>query len=57
MFHHPEIGEFELCCDDLVIQGTDLELVVFTAAAGSASAHALELIGAIGLRRFDTPVG
>ena len=54
-FRHPEIGEFELGCDDLVIQGSDLELVVFTAAAGSPSAQALELIGAIGLQHFDAP--
>ncbi len=54
-FSHPEVGELELCCDDLVIQGTDLELVVFTAAAGSPSAQALELFGAIGLQRFAMP--
>ena len=54
-FSHPEVGELELCCDDLIIQGTDLELVVFTAAAGSPSAHALELLGAVGLQRFETP--
>lgn len=52
-FRHPELGQFELCCDDLVIQGSDLELVVFTAAAGSPAAQALELLGAIGLQRFD----
>lgn len=54
-FDHPEVGELTLDCDDLVIQGSDLELVVFTAAAGSSSAQALELLGAIGLQRFDTP--
>jgi len=48
-------GELTLDCDDLVIQGSDLELVVFTAAAGSSSAQALELLGAIGLQRFDVP--
>jgi len=54
-FDHPEVGELTLDCDDLVIQGSDLELVVFTAAAGSSSAQALELLGAIGLQRFDVP--
>jgi transcriptional regulator with XRE-family HTH domain len=54
-FSHPEVGDLELCCDDLVIQGTDLELVVFTAASGSPSAQALQLLGAIGLQRFGTP--
>jgi transcriptional regulator with XRE-family HTH domain len=54
-FQHPEVGELTLDCDDLVIQGSDLELVVFTAAPGSSSAQALELLGAIGLQRFDAP--
>jgi len=54
-FDHPEVGELTLDCDDLVIQGSDLELVVFTAAPGSSSAQALELLGAIGLQRFDGP--
>ena len=52
-FQHPEVGELTLDCDDLVIQGSDLELVVFTAAPGLSSAQALELLGAIGLQRFD----
>lgn len=52
-FDHPEVGELTLDCDDLAIQGSDLELVVFTAAPGSSSAQALELLGAIGLQRFD----
>jgi transcriptional regulator with XRE-family HTH domain len=54
-FDHPEVGELTLDCDDLLIQGSDLELVVFTAAPGSTSAQALELLGAIGLQRFDSP--
>ena len=54
-FRHPEIGELELCCDDLIVQGSDLELVVFTASAGSPAAQALELLHAIGGQRFDTP--
>jgi transcriptional regulator with XRE-family HTH domain len=52
-FSHPEVGELTLDCDDLIIQGTDLDLVVFTPAPGSPSAQALELLGAIGLQRFD----
>jgi transcriptional regulator with XRE-family HTH domain len=54
-FQHPEVGELTLDCDDLVIQGSDLELVVFTAFPGSSSAQALELLSAIGLQRFDGP--
>ena len=52
-FNHPEAGELTLDCDDLLIQGSDLRLVVFTAAPGSSSAHALQLLGAIGLQHFD----
>lgn len=51
-FVHPEVGELTLNCDDLVISGSALELVVFTAEPGSSSARALELLGAIGLQRF-----
>ena len=54
-FNHPEVGELTLDCDDLEIRGTDLDLVVFTPAPGSASARALELLRAIGLQRFEAP--
>jgi transcriptional regulator with XRE-family HTH domain len=54
-FDHPEVGKLTLDCDDLIIQGSDLELVVFTAVPGSPSAKALDLLGAIGLQRFDAP--
>ena len=50
---HPEIGELTLDCDDLAIQGSDLDLVVFTPAPGSTSAQALELLSAIGLQQFS----
>jgi transcriptional regulator with XRE-family HTH domain len=51
--NHPEVGELTLDCDDLAVQGSDLALVVFTAAPGSRSAQALELLGTIGLQRFN----
>ena len=54
-FIHPEVGELTLDCDDLTIEGSDLRLVVFSAAPGSVSARALELLGAIGLQRFEAP--
>jgi transcriptional regulator with XRE-family HTH domain len=50
--HHPEVGPLTLDCDDLTVHGSDLHLVVFTAAPGSASAQVLELLGAIGLQSF-----
>ncbi len=54
-FIHPEVGELTLDCDDLTIEGSDLRLVIFSAAPGSTSARALELLGAIGLQRFEAP--
>lgn len=54
-FNHPEVGKLTLDCDDLTIQGTALQLVVFTAAPGSPSVRALELLSAIGLQRFNAP--
>ncbi len=54
-FIHPEVGELTLDCDHMTIQGSDLQLVVFSAAPGSPSARALELLAAIGLQRFDAP--
>lgn len=49
------MGKLTLDCDDLILQGSDLELVVFTAAPGSPSFKALELLGAIGLQQCDAP--
>jgi hypothetical protein len=54
-FAHPEVGELTLDCDDLMIQGSDLDLVVFSACPGSSSAEALTLLGVIGLQHFDAP--
>jgi hypothetical protein len=51
-FQHPEIGEITLDCDALAVQGTDLNVIVYTAPAGSPDARALALLGAIGLQSF-----
>ena len=48
-FRHPEVGELTLDCDVLAVQGSDLRLVVYTAATGSSEAEALALLGTIGL--------
>jgi hypothetical protein len=55
-FIHPEVGELTLDCDDMRIEVSDLRLVVFSALPGSPSARALQLLGAIGLQRFEAPV-
>jgi transcriptional regulator with XRE-family HTH domain len=52
-FRHPQIGEITVDCDVLSVQGSDLEVIVYTAPPGSADAHALELLGAIGLQEFS----
>jgi transcriptional regulator with XRE-family HTH domain len=51
-FAHPEIGTITLDCDALAVQGSDLNVIVYTAPAGSAEAAALALLGAIGLESF-----
>ena len=48
----PEVGRVTLDCDVLSVAGSDLRLVVYTAAAGSPDAEALALLGAIGLQTF-----
>jgi transcriptional regulator with XRE-family HTH domain len=51
-FHHPEIGELTLDCDALRVQGSDLNVIVYTAPADSPDAQALALLGTIGLQSF-----
>lgn len=52
-FEHPEVGEITLDCDVLAVQGSDLEMIVYTAPAGSPDADAIALLGAIGLQDFS----
>ena len=52
IFRHPEIGQIALDCDALAVHGADLNLIVYTAPAGSPEAEALALLGAIGLQSF-----
>jgi hypothetical protein len=52
-FEHPELGKLTFDCDALAIQGTALQLIVYTAAPGSPAAEALPLLTAIGLQRFS----
>lgn len=51
-FKHPEIGTITLDCDALAVQGADLQVIVYTAPAGTPAADALALLGAIGLQSF-----
>ncbi len=49
-FLHPDVGHLTLDCDVLVVQGTDLRVVAYTAVPSSADAEALALIGILGLQ-------
>jgi len=49
-FLHPDVGHLTLDCDVLVVQGTDLRVVAYTAAPGSTDAEALALVGVLGLQ-------
>ena len=50
---HPEVGPVTLDCDILTVRGSDLRLIVYTAAPGSPDAQALALLAAIGLQSFS----
>ncbi len=49
-FLHPDVGLLTLDCDVLVVQGTDLRVVAYTAAPASPDAEALALITVLGLQ-------
>jgi len=45
--NHPEVGLLTLDCDALMVQGSDLRVIVYTAAAGTADADGLALLGVL----------
>lgn len=49
-FLHPEVGHLTLDCDVLVVQGTDLRVITYTADPGSTDAEGLALLGVLGLQ-------
>jgi hypothetical protein len=51
-FAHPELGTITLDCDALAVQGSDLQVIVYTAPTGSADAEALALLATIGRQSF-----
>ncbi len=50
---HPEAGRLTLDCDVLGVQGSDLRVIVYSAAPGSPDAEALALVGVVGLQSFE----
>lgn len=52
-FAHPELGEITVDCDVLAVQGSDLQLIVYTAEPGSRDAESLALLNTVALHSFD----
>ena len=50
--HHPELGPVTVDCDVLTTVGSDLRVVAFTAAPGSADADKLRLLAVLGTENF-----
>jgi hypothetical protein len=47
---HPDVGTFDIDCDVLAVPGSDLRIVVYTAAPNSEAAEKLRLLSVIGLQ-------
>ncbi len=47
---HPTLGEITLDCEVLTVTGSDLRIIVFTAAPGTSDAANLDLLRVIGLQ-------
>ncbi len=47
---HPDVGTFDIDCDVLAVPGSDLRMVVYTAAPNTEAAEKLRLLSVIGLQ-------
>lgn len=47
---HPDLGPITLDCDTFTVPGSDLHIVVYTAAPGSEAAEKLKLLDVVGLQ-------
>ncbi|MFF0265482.1 helix-turn-helix transcriptional regulator [Kribbella sp. NPDC004536] len=47
---HPVVGAFDIDCDILAVPGSDLRMVVYTAAPNSEAAEKLRLLSVVGLQ-------
>ena len=52
-FVHPVVGPIAVDCDQLEVVGSDLRVVVWTAAPGTEDATALDLLRVVGAQRFE----
>jgi transcriptional regulator with XRE-family HTH domain len=50
---HPQVGRITVDCDVLTVKGSDLRLIVYSAASGSPAADALALVGVVGLQQLS----
>lgn len=50
LIRHPDVGAFDIDCDVLAVPGSDLRIVVYTAAPGTDAAEKLRLLSVIGLQ-------
>jgi transcriptional regulator with XRE-family HTH domain len=51
---HPDVGPVTVDCDVLRVQGSDLRLIVYSAAPGSPDARTLELLRVVGLQELSS---
>jgi transcriptional regulator with XRE-family HTH domain len=49
---HPEVGAITVDCDVLMLRGSDLRVIVYSAAPGTPDAEKLALLGVVGLQRM-----
>ncbi|MFE7931933.1 hypothetical protein ACFU6S_25075 [Streptomyces sp. NPDC057456] len=50
---HPEVGRLVLDCDTLLLPDTDQSMIVYSAAAGTREASALDVLRVIGTERIS----
>jgi transcriptional regulator with XRE-family HTH domain len=50
LIRHPEVGDFSIDCDVLAVPGSDLRIIVYTAAPNTEAAEKLRLLSVIGLQ-------
>jgi hypothetical protein len=51
---HPSVGDFTLDCEVLTVAGSDLRIIVFTAAPGTSDAANLDLLRVIGVQDLSS---
>ena len=52
---HPDLGPLVLDCDTLLLPDTDQSMIVYSAAAGTREASALDILRVTGIERMKSP--